>query len=90
MQGTPAVLYAGHVQISVRTVLRGMVLSKLLFCWSKSFFIFTFFTGPLVLRTGTVPARPPGCLTATVGPQLLAPRHNPPNTPTSQHSAATT
>ena len=58
MQGTPAVLYAGYVKISVRTVLHGMVLSKLLF-WSKSFFpFFTFFTGPLVLRTGTVPARP--------------------------------
>ena len=64
MQGTPAVLYAGHVQISVRTVVHSMVLSKLLF-WSKSFSLFTFFTGPLVLRTGTVPARPPGFLTVS-------------------------
>ena len=64
MQGTPAALYAGHVQISVRTVLHGMVLSKLLF-WSKSFSAFYIFTGPLVLRTGAVPARPPGFLTAS-------------------------
>ena len=42
MQGTPAVLYAGYVKISVRTVLHGMVLSKLLF-WSKSFFPFLHF-----------------------------------------------
>ena len=45
MQGTPAVLYAGYVKISVRTVLNGMVLSKLLF-WSKSFFLFYIFYWP--------------------------------------------
>ena len=51
MQGTPAVLYAGHVQISVRTVLHGMVLSKLfvlveiffsfflIFYWPASFYV---------------------------------------------------
>ena len=30
------------------------------FCFGRNLFsFFTFFTGPLVLRTGTVPARPP-------------------------------
>ena len=59
MQGTPAVLYAGHVQISVRTVLHGMVLSKLLF-WSKSFFLFYNFYWP-ASTTYWYCASPPPC-----------------------------
>ena len=43
------------------------------FCFGRNLFsCFTFFTGPLVLRTGTVPARPPGFLTA-LGPPF--PQH---------------
>ena len=43
------------------------------FCFGRNLFsFFTFFTGPLVLRTGTVPARPPGFLTA-LGPPF--PQH---------------
>ena len=42
MQGTPAVFYAGNVQISVRTVLHGMVLS-IFFVLVEIFFRFLHF-----------------------------------------------
>ena len=74
MQGTPAVLYAGHVQISVRTVLHGMVLSKLLF-WSKSFFVFYIFYWPASTTYWYCASPPPPRFPnryRTVGPQLLA------------------